>query len=394
MKIEQLEGMRGIAAFIVFLNHFMLAFAPQRHGYIAGAIPGGNLMETPFFFMINGAASVTLFFVLSGFVLSYGTFQNSRKSVAGAVIRRWPRLVPVVLASCLLSYGLFKFGLFHYVEASELTRSDWMATFGYASQQLSPETSLFDAVSQGAFYIFFRSIKDSWFNSSLWTMHLELVGSFIVFGLAAIVRDSRPQEAAMVFVIAGLLVFFGNVYLPLFVAGTALAYFHSRRTRQTNSISKPVVVLTVALALLGLGYIEPATGFYKALGTLAPLELYSRVFIHGVASVALIQLALVDKSACRLLSLRPIRFLGRVSFPLYALHVPLILSFSAGAFVFLVPRLEYRGAVLTCFLATLCVLLPLSHVFAGLDHRWCAFLRGGQRPKIADAQTVARENFL
>ena len=64
--------MRGIAAFVVFLFHFLLGFAPQYHGQEAAtAIPGSNLFETPFFFLINGHAAVMFFFVLSGFVLSY-----------------------------------------------------------------------------------------------------------------------------------------------------------------------------------------------------------------------------------------------------------------------------------------------------------------------------------
>ena len=50
-KIIPLESMRGIAAFMVFLFHFVLGFMPQRHGQEATtAIPGGNLLETPFSF--------------------------------------------------------------------------------------------------------------------------------------------------------------------------------------------------------------------------------------------------------------------------------------------------------------------------------------------------------
>jgi hypothetical protein len=42
--------------------------------------------------------------------------------------------------------------------------------------------SFWDAFSQGAFYTFFRG--DAYYDSSLWSMRYELIGSLLAFGLA------------------------------------------------------------------------------------------------------------------------------------------------------------------------------------------------------------------
>ena len=112
--------MRGLAAFMVFLFHFVLGFLPQRHGQEAAvAIPGGNLLETPLFFLINGHAAVTFFFVLSGFVLSYSYFsKNSNDGLLGSIIKRWPRLFPMALISTLFSWLMIHYGLYAYAETA------------------------------------------------------------------------------------------------------------------------------------------------------------------------------------------------------------------------------------------------------------------------------------
>ena len=138
-KIVPLESMRGLAAFMVFLFHFILGFIPQRHGQeLAVAIPGGNLLETPFFFLINGHAAVTFFFVLSGFVLSYSYFsKGTNDGLIGSVIKRWPRLFPIALISTLFSWLMIHYGLYSYVETAQITKSGWMARFASSSGDFS-----------------------------------------------------------------------------------------------------------------------------------------------------------------------------------------------------------------------------------------------------------------
>ena len=80
-KIIPLEGLRGIASIIVVFDHFILAFLPQRHGYLDETYTDITLVGSPVFVIINGTAAVTIFFALSGYVLAaLGLSENTRIS--------------------------------------------------------------------------------------------------------------------------------------------------------------------------------------------------------------------------------------------------------------------------------------------------------------------------
>jgi peptidoglycan/LPS O-acetylase OafA/YrhL len=79
-KIYALEAVRGLASILVFFHHFILGFLPQYHGVLAGTNGSQALIGSVFFAFINGTAAVVLFFVLSGFVLSYKFFLYNNMS--------------------------------------------------------------------------------------------------------------------------------------------------------------------------------------------------------------------------------------------------------------------------------------------------------------------------
>ena len=89
-KFLALEAVRGVAACVVVVHHYMLAFLPHFHGRL---FPDDSiaLVRTPLFFFVNGTAAVAVFFVLSGFVLTVRAFQSNQAGglVVGA-FKRWP----------------------------------------------------------------------------------------------------------------------------------------------------------------------------------------------------------------------------------------------------------------------------------------------------------------
>ncbi len=74
------------------------------------------------------------------------------------------------------------------------------------------------------------------------------------------------------------------------------------------------------------------------------------------------------------MSNRPSRFLGRISFALYLVHLPLICSFSCALFIMTVDVLPYWAVVLLIGVLTLALSLTVAFVFAVLveEHflRW------------------------
>src|SRR5256885_13018544 len=92
---------------MVLLHHFLLLIAPRLHGRDFPDDPIA-LVRTPLFALVNGSAAVSIFFVLSGFVLTLRAMERRdwRSLVAGA-LKRWPRLVPLLVIVNLLSATLF-----------------------------------------------------------------------------------------------------------------------------------------------------------------------------------------------------------------------------------------------------------------------------------------------
>ena len=368
--------MRGIAAFMVFLFHFILGFMPQRHGQEPGsAIPGGNLMETPFFFLINGHAAVTFFFVLSGFVLSYSYFRKaSNLGLIGSIIKRWPRLFPIALISTIISWLLIKYGLYSYAETAQITNSQWMASFAHAGGDFV-NSSFTDAVMQGFFLTFFRG--DENLNTSLWTMHYEFIGSLLVFALIPILNGIKGKLAIIVFIILMLAAFFVSVYMCAFILGCFLSY-NRCQVKDYESIlpvNKFVLLISLVFVVIAFGYTDPGKGFYSFMQFSDPGMMRAlRILIHCIASAVLIEVILNYKTIYALFDTSVGRFLGRCSFALYVIHVPLIFSFSCYVFLALLDNLGYRLSVAVTLVVSIVVLFLISWLLTLMDEHWCRFI--------------------
>ena len=81
-RFMALEGLRALAAIVVVLFHALYMFYPMA---IEGVAPvqhqrfEDNLFGNPLFGFISGGLAVSIFFALSGFVLSIGYFKKGRE---------------------------------------------------------------------------------------------------------------------------------------------------------------------------------------------------------------------------------------------------------------------------------------------------------------------------
>lgn len=92
-RIEYLDSIRGIAAMMVVVYHFIgWKWADKIEYHMASMI-------------FNGADAVSFFFVLSGFVLTYKYLQSeSRLQVSNYVYKRILRLYPAYIITILINY--------------------------------------------------------------------------------------------------------------------------------------------------------------------------------------------------------------------------------------------------------------------------------------------------
>lgn len=126
-----LDGLRGYACYAVFFAHHTTAYCFEVWHPFG---EGGNLhfVQTNYFFqlpilrlMFNGQAAITVFFVLSGYVLSYKPlklihardFEKLQGCLASSIFRRWWRLFLPVAALWTVNLFLVEFRAFSWFDA-------------------------------------------------------------------------------------------------------------------------------------------------------------------------------------------------------------------------------------------------------------------------------------
>jgi peptidoglycan/LPS O-acetylase OafA/YrhL len=366
-RLTELEAVRGIAAVIVFVHHYIMAFAPALHGrYNPGDFA---LVRSPLFALVNGSASVVLFFVLSGFVLTQRAFkQQSVRPLVVSAVRRWPRLMLPVLVVNIFAGALYAYDLFYSQQAAPVTHST-LLTFLYAPPK--PAAPIFDALKEGIYgtFLFNRFA----YNNNLWTMYYEFFGSFMVFGIAAVgvtIRRLGIPAIILACIVAGRV---DITFLPMLV-GCLVAYLFSYY---------PLAKLPPKFVLIGLaavtvilygydGYSKPA-GFYSFLEPIHGDRL--RTVAHTVAGVLIITYVLYSPTARRVLSGQVALFLGRLSFPLYLTHLIVIASLSSWIAVQIVPQLGLAVSSVILLPVTVGATLLVSWPLMSLEKWWLTLLR-------------------
>ena len=108
-----LDGLRGIGALVVYLNHFLDHFyhLPTKKKLDEGKeeqLPNWT-RQTPVVLFYHGYFWVVVFFVLSGFVLTLRFFKVRKSScVTGGTFRRYLRLMIPVWVVFSLTYFAIK----------------------------------------------------------------------------------------------------------------------------------------------------------------------------------------------------------------------------------------------------------------------------------------------
>lgn len=347
--------------------HFLWAFNPATIGIVEGFNPSSGLLGSVSFASIDGPAAVTLFFVLSGYVLPLAFFHSGRTQlVVRAAAKRWLRLVCLVMLAVLLSWLLFRCDLYRHRQAAELTQSTWLSTFGGSHPHHTFQPSLFGALQEGSVLAFVRD--PDMYDPVLWTMHHEFIGSFVTFFLAMLLWRARRAAAIWLLATAGTIAYFTDPHVVPFVAGTGLAWVMSR---SDVDLSSGLALAAIATGIFLFGYLEPR-------GTYAPFAVvrdsnpvrFDRIAIHTASGILIIIGLIGNRSLGRSLTTPLFRQLGRLSFPVYLFHFPLLCSLGCGLFVLLRPLMSLQDTMLLVAVAFVPVVVGVGFLFARVDEAW------------------------
>ena len=292
------DALRALAALWVCLFHFTAATGIGAYGYLG----------------------VTIFFVISGFIVPYSMMRSGYTIAAWPtfMLKRLARLEPPYLASIALILALGVFDMFRGFP-QEWTAAQIAGHLGYANAFLGLP----------------------WLNGPYWSLAVEFQ-FYILMGLALplLMRAGTPARRLASLAIAScpplLLPGHSNAtilpFLPVFATGTLTFLFATNRVGQKSYWAALPVLAGVVFKTQDAGV---------AIATTGTAVLIATVRIPRVA---------------------PIAWLGAISYSLYLLHVPI-----GYRLMHMIKRLS-DGEVVPTLLIT--AALAVSIAGAALLHRY------------------------
>ena len=335
-RLSGLDGLRGLAALFVVINHVFLR-----------AFPGYPVDHAPFWaaWLIYGRFAVVVFIVLSGFSLALSPARHGWRldSISEFARRRARRILPAYWAALAFSLAVA-----------------WLIV-------AQPGRGVPDVKSVFVNGLFVQNIVGAPSpNAAFWSMAVE-AQLYLLFPLLLLIVRRR-----------GALVMVATV--TLVVAAVGIVGPHVSRLDTFVIQSPPDLAALFAVGILTAGIVGASTArrswpwAWLALAAAVPVlaTIWWQGSVWTLDHLFWVDLALGPAIACllaglatghpapllRLLDARPMRDLGASSYSLYLTHAPILV---------LVYELIVAGRVsegVPAFLVTLALALPLTIVFA------------------------------
>ncbi|KAK4497291.1 hypothetical protein PRZ48_011741 [Zasmidium cellare] len=344
-----LDGLRGLAAFEVFLFHYIDGWINRSHGWGEDHNLRPEWYYAPFIrtFYASGDAAVCLFFGISGYVLSYrmlGLMRQQRKeelltALSSAVFRRGIRLyMPVIVETFTLMMlcrylGLPKPGNYESAPTLFAELKTWYVSILHLLLPLRyPDR--------------WDALQDRYDGGISWTIPLEYYGSIYVYASIVFLAQVRSINVRRMLCFGMALQSFAkdDWIAAQFVMGMAFADYQLERQKvkdQPPSKRRRIVVLLIFLwgfyvsgipgGILrkiddqGTEILESRPAFDWVAKPIFWLGLYKdrqadRYILCFASMASLIGMGETPLLR-RFLETRPVQYLGRISFGLYLCHI-------------------------------------------------------------------------
>lgn len=316
-RIEELDSVRGLAAFSVFMTHLplvSLAFSPILiHALRLTGIT-------------NGHGAVMLFFVLSGFVLSPPFLKDDKPDYFQYLVKRFFRIYVPYLVAIVVSMVLSQQFLNININ-SDLDKWNTQVNTNLIIEHI---------------YLLGNIHSDA-FDDVIWSLihelRISLIFPFVVIFLS---RKGLKFNILICFILSGIsimnsilnlqvskgyfITYFDSLhYLSFFVFGCLIAKnkvqiinFYRRLTilKKIFLLLASFIAYNFSHIIFILPYIKIVSAFY-----LPVVE-----YFMAIGAIGFLIIAMGSIRISKILLFKPIAFLGKISFSLYLLHKPILLA--------------------------------------------------------------------
>ena len=317
-RYDELDSLRGIAALIVFIYHMTIVFQ--------WGTTMNRLSHSPFYTLFDGHASVMFFYVLSGFVLSlpfyygknasYGTFMAKR------IIRIYIPFIVAIFIAIIMSLLFHKDGI----------------NFG-SFYNLVWKDGLNLKILVNHFFLI-GDYKTYSYDPAVWSLVHEMRISFI-FPILMLVATKYDWKkiiiGCMLSSLSGYMMYakFLNQanyfnrsslyeslhYISIFMIGILLAKYHKELIELFKGLGLKFKLAILMGSLMAYGY-RGWVPFYNSRLHVWFVEDWA----IAIGACGLIIIVLGSKRISKILLLKPIHFLGKMSFSFYLYHFICILT--------------------------------------------------------------------
>lgn len=301
-RINYLDSVRGLAAFAVVVYHFIgWRWEKETAFHLASLV-------------FNGSDAVSLFFVLSGLVLSWKYFHPDESLVItplhyrGYVLNRLSRLYLPFLAALAVYY----YSWYHHGENLQLVLD-------------------------------FLTNKNGWFEEALlvrgkhmlytpgWTLEVEMAGSLFLPFLILLLRYNRQLFFGLMTV--GLVLGSGFSMMFHFLLGLVLTYYFPQIAaydmRQSKLYPFRFLLYLVVFALFSAHHLERMHPIPSLVGYWLGIMRIDLFHLTGLGAFFILAYIINSPRLQQFLVSRPLLFLGRISYSLYLLHWVFVMNVMA-----------------------------------------------------------------
>lgn len=282
-RLLPMEGLRGFAVTLVFLQHYTV------QSQLIGLSPGAASMVAAVF-RSYGNLGVELFFVLSGYLI-YGTLVRKAPSFLGFMARRYQRIYPAFLVVFAFALALTVLTPVQHKIPTEPWRA---AVFLAANLTLLP--GLLPMV---------RIVDVAW--SLSYEMFFYFVTAALVLG-TGLSRTPPKWRIALITLLAGMFILASCAGIPNFPV-RMMPFFAGMLLAEGLGSRVPTWV----------GWAAPLAAFMASLTNIMPNVMEE--FVQTIAFFALCAVCFRDAGLVSAwMTWAPLRWLGNMSYSYYLIH--------------------------------------------------------------------------
>jgi peptidoglycan/LPS O-acetylase OafA/YrhL len=333
-----LDSIRGLAALSVVLSHYVGAYGIPVHEDL--------WRYSPLHIFFDGQAAVSLFFVLSGFVLSHKYLHPGKNGaipeihyagyVAARICRIWLPMLAVLLISAAVQYGMTP----HHNHVIE--QSNWVLTFW------SVKSDLPHLLKQA---LFIRQHVNMQLIPQDWTLRHELILSLMM--PVAVLLARKHTLWLIGATLYAVIVFHVSPFSLHFMIGAVLAKHHVQMTNVLAPRLIRIAVVIIGLFLYTFRFTIPHYACFHINDTVAYL-------ITGTGAAILLAFVFASPKAQQLLMNPAISGIGTLSYSVYLSHMIILLAVTPHI-LDMSPFFPWLSGLTATIALTLALSAPLYH---------------------------------